>query len=176
MYRVIFPVSFMVILCLGSGLVGCSSRTLKPFPPYVKTEPIDTLISGPLSYNGNRDYLPKTINESSIGPLISYEIKVEYSTTEPMGDFFRALIPTTVIGTAIGSSGLLCGGTVTVACVNGTRLMYSAASSIRKSTNIFEGSDLSSLRREGLLSVRDNLETQMSNDVGSLNKCMYNGE
>lgn len=162
----------LTLSCLGMVLPGCSSKKMEVFPAYTKGSTANPIVSGKLTYNGNRDYLPGTIAEAENGVAITYETKVEYNSTGHMGDFFRALIPTTIVGTPIGSKGLMCGGVVTFVCADGSERKYSAASNIRKSTSIFEGSDMTALRREGLLSVRENLESQMSSDVVSLGKCM----
>lgn len=167
------PVFLVITLsCIGMAMWGCSSKKMEVFPAYTKSSTATPTISGRLAYNGNYDYLPGTIAKAENGVNITYKTEVEYNSTGQIGDFFRAFIPTTIVGTPIGSKALLCGGVVTIVCADGSERKYSAASSIRKSTSIFEGSDMTALRREGLLSVRENLESQMANDTALLGRCM----
>ena len=66
-----------VVLLLVVVVVGCSSMSVTPELASVNNAPV--LIRGPIQYDGNRLYLPRTIAE---GALSEDGLKFRYITSE----------------------------------------------------------------------------------------------
>jgi hypothetical protein len=119
------------------------------------------------NYEGNREYLPRTLddNPNSNSPIyFQYVYHVIYGkdSAHQAVYFFN---PLSIVGFPIGEDTLVVEGRLTVFVENGFVKEYQATCGFQKVRSLFsEGETFSELRKKGLLIIRDNIETQMCLD------------
>ena len=90
-----------LLLLLLFAIVGCSSMSVTPELAPLNKAPV--LINGPIQYDGNRLYLPRTIAE---GDLSEYGLRFRYITSETQDrsswDVIALLNPLSVLGFPTG--------------------------------------------------------------------------
>lgn len=126
----------------------------------------DFHVRGMLEYNGNREYLPRTIKEDSAQTIISfiYEYHVAYGR-DKTPQALPLFNPLTIVGFPIGENTMAVTGNLKVLKGKEVIKTYTATCGLEKVRSIFsEGDTFSDLRKIGLLTVRDNIERQMYQD------------
>lgn len=158
-----------IVLALAAFTISACSTKVITTPAIGKSDRQIECIPSKITYTGNTAYLPSTISScGNDGSALSstYKYEISYFGTTPTTEFGAALIPTTLIGTPTGNDNI----TVTAKLelfqdgirVNG----YEASCEIRFYRGIFAGAtDFSALRRQGLFSVKENIEQQMMDDI-----------
>ena len=118
-------------------------------------------------YDGNREYLPRTIATASIEPVgltlrYSYDVRHGRDRVPQLLPLFN---PLSIVGFPIGEDTLAVEGRLEI--LRGMEVIktYTAACILESSRNLFwPGETYSEMRRKGLFAVRDNIETQMQRD------------
>jgi hypothetical protein len=159
---------FATVTLLSIGLTACASNPKRFIFPDV-SRPADSpfRIKGKISYEGNRDYLPRTILAEAVTNS-SLSFQYNHATSYGMRDVpaLMALFnPLTFFGSPLGENTVTSVGRLSVIKGNETVKFYSALCSIELTRNLFsEGFTFSEMRRESLIAVRDNIESQLYQD------------
>lgn len=124
-------------------------------------------IKGRISYDGNKDYLPRTIIDtaSSYSSVTFQYIHATSYGMRDVPDLTVLLNPLTRLGYPLGENAVTSVGKLSIIKGEETVKSYSAGCSIEITRNLFsEGSTFSEMRKESLIAVRDNIESQMYHD------------
>lgn len=151
-------------------LCGCATK-ITVTPKIVPSRNIEVLTRGTIIYEGNREYLPRTISEGlSSGNALtlrySYEETQQRDNTPEIIKLFNPLV---LFGFPTGDRYLTVVGKLEI--LKGTTVVksYSALCSLDVTRSLYsEGDSFSELHRKGLTAVRDSIETQMIQDKGLL--------
>ena len=150
-------------------VVGCSTMSVTPQLATLDKAPV--LIKGPIEYDGNRLYLPRTISE---GNPSEYGLRFRYTTSETQDrsswDVIALLNPFSVLGFPTGRRNSTVTGNLEILKDTEVVKSYTATCLQEAYRGIYYGESFSGLRRTGLVAVRDNIETQMSRDRELLEK------
>ena len=162
-YRVLY-ISILLFLVL---LPGCAATmVVTPQAEQLKGTG-DLKIKGKIIYEGNKEYLPRTIiDDPASDPLVIYQYtyNVNYGR-DNMHQAIPLFNPLTLVGFPIGEDTLMIAGKLEILKGKEVLKSYTATCGFNKSRNIFsEGETFSELRKRGLLAVRDNIEAQMCQD------------
>jgi hypothetical protein len=165
----------MFYLIVAVFLSGCATNIV--VTPQAMENDIKSSfqVAGIVEYDGNKDYLPRTIKESSAQSDIS--IKYEYQITYGRDKTPQALPlfnPLTIVGFPIGEDTMVVTGNLTLSKGEEVIKAYTATCGMEKTRSIFsEGETFSELRKKGLLLIRDNIEIQMCGDKEFLLKLIH---
>lgn len=144
-------------------VAGCSSMSVTPELATLDKAP--ALMKGPILYEGNRLYLPRTISE---GDPSEYGLRFRYTTSETQDrsswDVIALFNPFSVLGFPTGRRNSTVTGNLEILKDTEVMKSYTATCLQEAYRGIYYGESFSGLRRTGLLAVRDNIETQMSRD------------
>lgn len=147
-------------------LVGCGT-TMVVTPDLKPTASVNVRVKGRIIYDGNREYLPRTVVDSPAGEsglAFQYTYNVIHGK-DNVPQFLPLFNPLTIVGFPIGEDTILIMGRLEISKKNQAVKTYAATSALDKTRNIFwQGETFSELRRKGLIAVRDNIETQMNQD------------
>ena len=150
-------------------VVGCSSMSVTPELAPLDKAPV--LIKGPIEYDGNRLYLPRTISE---GDPSEYGLRIRYTTSETQDrsswDIIALFNPFSVLGFPTGRRNSIVTGNLEILKDTEVVKSYTATCLQEAHRGIYYGESFSDLRRTGLVAVRDNIEAQMSRDRELLEK------
>ena len=150
-------------------VVGCSTMSVTPELAPLDKAPV--LIKGPIEYDGNRLYLPRTISE---GNPSEHGLRFRYTTSEIQDrsswDIIALLNPFSVLGFPTGRRNSTVTGHLEILKDTEVVKSYTATCLQESYRGIYYGESFSGLRRTGLVAVRDNIETQMSRDRELLEK------
>lgn len=160
------------VALLSIFLLGCTaSMTITP-----KTERstnVELRLRGKIIYDGNREYLPRTITQSSaerFGLTLRYAYDVALGK-DNVPQLLPLFNPLTIVGFPIGKDTVVVTGRLDILKGDEVVKSYSATSALDSTRNIFwPGETYSELRRKGLVAVRDNIEAQMQRDRDVLSK------
>jgi len=167
-----------LILCLLVSLIfsACAPNILMT-PDLAIVQSADFSLSGIIDYEGNAEYLPRTVSAES-HPRSPLTLRYQYGVTYGRDAVHQALPlfnPLTIIGFPIGANTVVVSAKLDVLKESSLIKTYTAVCVLDKHRTIFsEGETLSELRRRGLLAVRDNIETQMYGDRDLLFKLVGN--
>jgi hypothetical protein len=149
--------------------VGCSSISVTP--ELAALDHAAVLIKGPIQYDGNRTYLPRTISE---GAPSEYGLSFRYTTSETQDrsswDIIAIFNPLTILGFPTGRRSSTVTGNLEILKETEVVKSYAASCLQEAHRGIYYGESFSELRRKGLGAVRDNIEAQMSRDREFLEK------
>jgi hypothetical protein len=166
------------ILCLAMSLfliffiLGCATK-IAVSPQVKEMDHVDFQIKGKIIFEGNKEYLPRAITEGAVsddGLTFHYVYKAIYGEQD-IPDIVAWVNPLHLAGFPTGQNTLTITGKLDI--LKGTNLIksYSALCGLEKTRSLFwEGETFSSLRKKGLIAVRDNIETQMKQDRDFLYK------
>jgi len=156
----------LILIMLSVMLGGCGT-TVHVVPEVGINEPPTFIVNGHVEYDGNEDYLPRTVNrgESAVQlPDISYRYNVGYGK-DAVPDVLPLFNPLSLVGFPIGADSVVVVGQLAIIEEGKELKKYSSTCVFNKSRSLFyEGDTFSELRKKGLFMVRDNIEFQMSND------------
>ncbi len=150
-------------------VAGCSSMNVTPELATLDKTPV--LIKGPIQYDGNRLYLPRTISE---GDQSEYGLRFRYTTSETQDrsswDVIALFNPLSVLGFPTGRRNSTVTGNLEILKDTEVVKSYFATCLQEAYRGIYYGGSFSDLRRTGLVAVRDNIESQMFQDREFLEK------
>lgn len=165
-------------LCLGVSILllillpGCAARMVIT-PEIAASTSVDFQLQGKIIYEGNRDYLPRTITEASPEPFAvtlrySYDVAHGRDNVPQVLPLFN---PLSLVGFPIGEDTVAVKGRLEISRGEEVIKTYTAACVLESTRNLFwPGETYSELRRKGLAAVRENIETQMQRDRDFLSK------
>jgi hypothetical protein len=126
-----------------------------------------TLISGKIDYDGNAEYLPRTVSvepSEHVSLVVRYCYEVTYGR-DAVNQVIPLFNPLSLIGFPTGSDTVVVTAKLEVIQLGAVVKAYTSVCVLDKYRTIFyEGDSLSVLRKKGLLAVRANIEAQMSSD------------
>jgi hypothetical protein len=146
---------------------GCATKMV--VTPEIKVAKVqsDFRLLGHIQYEGNRDYLPRTIVESTDGAsstLLVYTHQSAYGR-DKTPQAIPLYNPLTIVGFPIGDNTMVVNGKLEIRRGTDVLKEYSATCGMETCRNIFsEGDTFSQMRKKGLMAVRDNIEQQMCQD------------
>jgi hypothetical protein len=133
----------------------------------------DFRMKGEIVYDGNREYLPKTVAEDSLGKsgfVFRYKYDIVYGK-DNVPQALPLFNPLTIIGFPVGEDTVVIAGRMEILKANQVVKTYSATCAFDKTRSAYwQGDTLSELRRKGLIAVRDNIDTQMNQEQDFLSK------
>jgi hypothetical protein len=160
--------SFFLLLCLPIFLIlsACAPNVfITPDLPIVPHN--DFTLGGKIDYDGNVEYLPRTISSGS-HPGATLTLRYRYEVTYGRDSIEQVLYhynPLTIAGFPIGADTVVVIAKLEVVKGSSQIETYTAMCVLDKHRTIFwEGESLSELRKRGLLAVRENIEAQMYGD------------
>lgn len=157
-------------------LSGCAAKmTVTPQVAEIDIKS-DFQIGGVIEYDGNKDYLPRTIKEDSRQADLSfkYEYQIVYGR-DKTPQAIPLFNPLTIVGFPIGENTMAVTGNLTILKGKEVIKEYKATCGLEKVRSLFsEGETFSELRKKGLLTVRDNIELQMHKDRDILSSLVSN--
>ena len=154
-----------VIVLIALICLSCTSQFVTPeldLPPNIVV-----VLTAPISFDGNKEYLPRTISEDVL-PSSNLSVRYSYSEFHERDDSKEVLAlfnPLTLIGFPTG--GITNTITAWLNIIKGTEVIksYNAVCKLKVTRTIFtDGDSFSELRRKGLIAVRNNIEAQMDKD------------
>ena len=158
-----------ILYCLFSlALLFSGCGTHMDVKPEVPAGQVDFTLRGKVNYEGNWDYVPKTISNQSAdngNMSFNYAYNVLYGGTAMQQDIVAILLPTTMFGTPTGESDVQIRAKLDV--MNGPNLIksYIAACNIVSPRGVFAGgTNFTEIRKNGLMAVKENIELQMVQD------------
>jgi hypothetical protein len=160
-------VSVFVNCVLVVIIFGCSTR-MAVSPQIEKFDKVpDFRLKAKIDYDGKYDYLPRTVlAEAAPGSDIS--ISYKYLENYGRDNIHQALPlfnPLSLVGFPIGENTLIVSSKLTISKNNEVVKEYSCSCALENTRSLFsEGETFSELRKKGLLTVRDNIESQMYHD------------
>jgi len=156
------------IILVSMGLPACASKQKTLISPDVpRLTDGGFRIKGRISYEGNKDYLPRTIIDevSSGSPLTFQYIHATSYGLRDVPALVALLNPFTLAGSPLGENTVTSAGTLSVMKENEAVKSYSAICSIEITRNLYSGElTFSEMRRESLIAVRNNIESQLYQD------------
>jgi len=162
-FRIIVLVSCLLTAVL---LSGCATNVIIT-PDVAAIAAGDFSLSGTIDYDGNKEYLPRTVSAdaSSVRTLtLRYRYEVTYGR-DAVPQVLPLFNPLTIVGFPIGADTVVVTGKLEILGGSSTVKTYSAVCMLDKHRTIFsEGETMSEIRKRGLLAVRDNIESQMYAD------------
>lgn len=161
-----------LLLCLMIVFIISCTPTMNFVPKFDKLENISPIVKGKIDYDGNKEYLPRTISDDSSENFI-LTIKYQYNVDYGGGNVHVANLfnPLVLVGFPIGQDTLIVVGKLDFIKQNKVIKTYSAACSFEKTRSVFyHGPTFSELRKTGLLNVKDNIESQTYKDKELLQK------
>jgi hypothetical protein len=166
-------VSESIILCLVLSLLVSCATSIEIRPPVsTSTGSIDFTLYGPIEYEGNWNYVPKTISNTlpaNSELSFKYAYQITYGGTTPNEDAIALFIPTTIIGTPTGKDDMQVAAKLEVYSGQGLVKTYTAVCTLTKHRGIYAGGiNLTELRQQGLRAVKENIEMQMVQDKAFL--------
>jgi hypothetical protein len=145
---------------------ACTSNVIVT-PDLAMVQSDNFSIRGKIDYEGNAEYLPRTVSADS-HPEAALLLRYRYEVTYGRDAVHQALPlfnPLTIVGFPIGSDTVVVSAQLEILRESSLIKTYTAACMLSKNRTIFwEGESLSELRKRGLLAVRENIETQMYGD------------
>ena len=144
---------------------GCLAR-INVVPEIAqKPDEIQVLLRGSLSYEGNPDYLPRTVADY-VGSASAIAIRYSYEDVQgrsPLVNKFTLTHSGLLFEQPVGFKSVRVIGSLDV--LDGERVVktYSAMATLSAHSE-YSRETLSDMRRRGLLAVRDNVESQMYQD------------
>jgi len=148
------------------SLSGCAAKmAVTPQITDIEIES-DFQLGGVVEYDGNKDYLPRTIKEDPSQTLFSfrYDYQVAYGR-DKTPQAIPLYNPLTIVGFPIGDNTMVV--TANLAILKGKEVVkaYTATCGLEQVRSLFsEGETFSELRKKGLVTVRDNIELQIYRD------------
>jgi hypothetical protein len=159
-------------------LVGCGT-TMVVTPDLTPTAGVDVRVRGRIIYDGNREYLPRTIVDNPAGEsglAFQYTYDVIHGK-DNVPQILPLLNPLSIVGFPIGEDTVLIVGRLEISRKNQAVKTYSATAGLDKTRNMFwQGETYSELRRKGLMAVRNNIEAQMNQDRELLSRLLSGSE
>ncbi|MBI4490054.1 MAG: hypothetical protein HY694_13280 [Deltaproteobacteria bacterium] len=153
-------------------LVGCGT-TMVVTPDLKRTPSVDFRVNGKVIYDGNREYLPRTIVDTPVGEsglTFQYTYDVIHGK-DNVPQLLPLFNPLTIVGFPIGEDTVVIMGRLEILKRKEVVKTYTATCGLHKTRNVFwQGETFSELRRTGLVAVRDNIEAQMDQDQELLSR------
>jgi hypothetical protein len=156
----------IILICIGLPACGGKQKMLIS-PDVPKLTDGGFRIKGRISYEGNKDYLPRTMVDeaSSESPLTFQYIHATSYGLRDVPALVALLNPLTLVGSPLGDNTVTSAGKLSVIKENEAVKSYSAICSMEITRNLYSGDlTFSEMRRTSLIAVRDNIESQLYQD------------
>lgn len=143
------------------AFTGCTSSVV--VRPTIEPQTIGNFhIPAKVVFDGNRDYLPRVIQDSVSGDdttIADYHYDV--STKRSNFDSIALFNPLSLVGFPSGNNQLTLFGELKILRHGALIKTYRAISAVDQQTGLWSFQTLTDLRREGLIAVRDNIDAQL---------------
>lgn len=159
------------VLCVLVVMIfsGCAPNVV--ITPDIAASPTyDFTLGGNIDYDGNREYLPRTITADTNPEALTlrYRYDVSYGR-DAVHQALPLFNPLTIVGFPIGADTIVVTGKLEIMKWKTTVKVYTSVCVLDKHRTIFsEGETMSELRKSGLIAVRNNIEFQMYGDKNLL--------
>lgn len=155
-----------LLLCI----TGCETSVVMT-PDLGRGAPGTCMVSAPMSYDGNPDYLPRVIAAEPVAAqatVLRYTYNTQYDAKQGI-TALQVVNPLLIVGFPTGANSTAITGLLEVVRGGQTIRSYGAAAAMKRSATVFsEGETLTAMRRRGLLIVRDNISAQICRDQQTL--------
>lgn len=153
-----------VFIFLSAFHYGCAAKMVVTPQMEQINDISEYKIKGKIVYDGNKEYLPRTLSEDlAAEPILT--LKYTYTVTygkDATPQLIPLFNPLTIIGFPIGENTVAITGTLDIFQGKEVIKSYTSTCGFEIARNIFsEGETFSELRKKGLIAVRDNIEAQM---------------
>ena len=159
--------SFLVLCLFTSMIFSACAPNVVITPDLAIVPSSDFSLGGKIDYEGNAEYLPRTVSAEShpeAALILRYRYDVTYGR-DAVHQAFPLFNPLTIVGFPIGADTVVVTAKLDVLKGSSQVKAYAAVCVLDKHRTIFwEGESMSELRKRGLLAVRENIETQMYGD------------
>ena len=165
---------FLILVLTIQTIISYSCASLKTIPEMQPKTLTGFNLYGEILYDGKEEYFPKTIKESSENSNLqfNYEYEVKYLTED--NSIVGLFNPLTIVGCPYGSDSLRIEGKLIVKEKENIIKTYTAYCTVNKRKNLFSSGDLSKLRSDGLIAIRDNIYLQLYEDKNFFENYMTN--
>jgi len=157
----LYVTGYVVIATLFSG---CTSDM--QVRPEIELQSIDNYrITAKVVFEGNRDYLPRVLQDSPAGKdgiTVDYRYDISHKGTNH--DAIALFNPLSIVGFPSGSNQLTLLAELKILRNGALIKNYQAACAIEQQTGLWSFRTLTEMRRDGLLALRDNIESQLVQD------------
>jgi hypothetical protein len=160
-------------LAVAMLVSGCSAQMVVQPPPASHT--VEFALAATVSYDGNRNYLPRVVRDAGPGSPITvryaYDVVHGGERTHLFGVMFN---PAAMLGLPmLGKDTVAVSGRLEI--LGGAELVkaYDATAALTNRPSLFyEGETYTEMRLRGLLAVRDSIETQILGDRDTLTRLL----
>lgn len=164
-----------VILSLSLILLYSCATTMEVTPKVEQINNMDFRIGGRVICEGNREYLPRIINDE---PVSDSKLTFQYTYNALYGkhdipEVIALFNPLSIVGFPTGENTLTIIGKLDILKEKEVVKSYIATCILEKTRNLLsEGETFSEMRKKGLIAVRDNIEVQVYQDRDLLKKLL----
>jgi hypothetical protein len=125
----------------------------------------DFRLAARVVFDGNRDYLPRVLQDSPVGnDGITVEYRYDVSHKNVDMDAIALFNPLSLVGFPSGSNQLTLLAELKILRKGELLKGYRAICAVEQQTGLWSFRTLTEMRREGLLALRNNIESQLIQD------------
>lgn len=163
------------ILSLSLILLYSCATTMEVTPKVEQINNMDFRIGGRVICEGNREYLPRIINDE---PVPDSKLTFQYTYNALYGkhdipEVIALFNPLSIVGFPTGENTLTIIGKLDILKEKEVVKSYIATCILEKTRSLLsEGETFSEMRKKGLIAVRDNIEVQVYQDRDLLKKLL----
>lgn len=151
-------------LATAALFAGCTSTI--SVRPEVEAQPLgDFRIPAKIVFDGNRDYLPRVLSEGPAradGLVVDYRYQILHKNVD--NDAVALFNPLSLVGFPSGSNHLTLLAELKILRTGTILKEYRAACTVDQQTGLWSFRTVTDMRRDGLLALRDNIESQLLRD------------
>ncbi len=159
---------YLLILSAISCFIFMACTTIDVKPKVTDTISNGFGLHGPVDYDRNWDYVPRTISNkkgSPSGLSFKYIYNIKYSGTTMHQDLMTLYIPTSILGTPTGRNDVQVSAQLDVYQDKSIVKSYISVCYVSKTRGMLIGGiNYTELRKKGLMAVKENIESQMVQD------------
>lgn len=162
---------WMVLISWTALLItGCAEHSMRVFPEIINQQQ-NAPIRCKLDYDGNREYIPKSIvetNDSNLSAQYSYQIKYVNGNTDWDGlNLFNPLI---LVGFHLSEESVIVEGKLELNNGSDIQKVLTSTCIATKTRSLYQTGGSSGPRKDCLLAVRDNIDMQLINLLQGVKK------
>lgn len=158
MKKGVFTTFFAILVFL----TGCAEQTLRVLPDIEQTHIDVASIAAKIEYGGNREYLPTIFKEDDLSNTrVSYSYSVKYINGSTDWDGANLFNPLLVVGFPLSEEAVIVEGELILVSSDENKT-FTASCIAKKTRSLYQNSGSSGPRRECLLAIRDNINSQIS--------------
>jgi hypothetical protein len=152
------------LVALATLFSGCVSDV--HVRPEIAPQSIsDFRIAAKVVFDGNRDYLPRVLQDSSVGDngvIVDYHYDISHKSVDM--DIIALYNPLSLVGFPSGNNQLTLHAELKIQRKGALLKSYRAICAVEQPTGLWSFRTLTEMRREGLIALRDNIESQLVQD------------